>query len=141
MDIKNNKYIVYSVIVLLVAVVAFNFEEITGYAAKIDQPASITILNLKPGDVLNDRTVARLEIKNSFPNQRIRVYRERLDKFTGYSFKAENCKTIGGNTEYTCEADLYISSHELVDNERYYFRALARKGELEGNKAIFKFRS
>jgi len=140
MDIKNNKYVVYSIIVLLVAVVAFNFEEITGYAGK-ELPTKITITNLKSGDVLSDRVVARLNVESSFPNQRIRVYRERGDRFMGYTFRTENCVTKGSSTEYSCEGDLYVTSRELTNGERYYFRALDRKGILEGNKAIFMFKA
>ena len=142
MDLKNNKFVVYSVIVLLVAVLAFNFEGITGYAGKVDRAAEIQITNVQLGNVLSDRTVARLELKYSFPNQRIRVYRERLDKFIGYSFNTENCKVMGSksSTEYSCTADLYVTAHELVDGERYYFRAMDRRGRFEGTKAIFTFK-
>ena len=143
LDLKNNKFVVYSIIDLLVAVVAFNFEEITGYAGRVERSTEINIVNAKPGDVLNDRTVARLELKNSFHNQRIRVYRERLDKFTGYSFTTENCETMGSKSsiEYLCEADLYVSSHELTSGERYYFRALDRKGRPDGRKTYFMFKA
>jgi hypothetical protein len=140
MDIKLNKYVAYSVIVVLVALVAFNFESITGNVAKVDKPTKITITNLKGTGVLNDRMVARLSLKDSFPNQRIRVYRGELDKFVGYSFKSENCVTVGSSTEYDCEADLYITDNELEHNEVYYFQAMDRKNKKEGNKAFFTFR-
>lgn len=139
MEIKYNKYVVYSVIVVLVALVAFNFEKITGYAGKVDQPAQITITNLRPGDILSDRQVARLKIDNSFPNQRLRVYRDRLNKFAGYTFNTENCAPVGTSSEYTCEAELYVTANELADGELYYFQAMDRKGVLEGNKAYFTF--
>ena len=140
MEIKNNKYVVYSVIVVLVALVAFNFERITGYAGRVEKPAEITITNLRAGDVLTDRSVARLRVENSFPNQRIRVYREELDKFVGYSFRTENCETTGSSSEYSCEADLYVTNRELDDGVIYYFQAMDRKGQPEGGKSRFMFR-
>ena len=141
MEIKTNKYVVYSVIVILVALIAFNFEELTGYAAKADKPTEITITNLKPGDTLTDRQVARLSLRNSFPNQRLKVYRERLDKFVGYSFNTENCQTVGASSEYDCEADLYVTARELEDGELYYFQALDRRAVPEGAKAYFTFKA
>lgn len=142
MDLKVDKYVVYVVVVVLVVVVAFNFEKLTGYAAK-EAPTRITITNLNAGDVLNDRTVARLSVENSYPNQRIKVYRDYLDKFTGYTAFTENCDVMGNkaSTEYICEADLYLSSNELEDNERYYFQALDRNGRPDGDKIFFVFKA
>ena len=60
-----NKYIVYSLVVLLIAVVAFNFEAITGNVVDKKEPV-IIITNLQQGDVLKDRVTARLKIENSF---------------------------------------------------------------------------
>ena len=88
-----------------------------------------------------DRQVARLSLKNSFPNQRLKVYRNRLDKFTGYSFNTENCETVGANPEYDCEADLYVTSRELEDGELYYFQALDRSARPDGAKAFFTFKA
>ena len=141
MDFKVDKYIVYAVIVLVVAVFAFNFEKLTGYAVK-DSPVQIIITNTLPGgEVLRDRTVARLEVKNSFPNQRIKVYSED-GRYEGYTFNTENCKVSEiGSVDYTCKADIYVSSYELVNNERYYFQALDRKGSPEGGKAFFTFKN
>tara|TARA_Y100000310_G_C20650058_1_gene798881 strand:- start:1620 stop:2051 length:432 start_codon:yes stop_codon:yes gene_type:complete len=141
MELKNNKYVAYSVIVVLVALVAFNFEDLTGFAGKKDQPVEITITNLKSGDVLGDRTVARLSLMNSHPNQRIKVYRAELNKPVGYSFKTERCQPQGAasSIEYKCFADLYVSDHELDDGARYYFQALDRRGRPEGEKAQFIF--
>jgi hypothetical protein len=139
MELKPNKYVVYSIIVLSVALVAFNFEKITGQVIT-DKPTEINILNIKPGNILSDRMVARLEIKNSFPSQRIRVYADKLDRFAGYSLETENCVTKGGISEYTCEGDLYISSNELTDGETYYFQALDRHALPDGNKARFVFK-
>ena len=141
MEIKYNKYVVYSVIVILVALVAFNFEKITGYAGKTEMPAKITITNLKPGDILTNRMVARLEVENSFPNQRIKVFGKSLDRFTGHSLETENCKTIGSSREYDCEADLYVTDYGLRDGEIYYFQALDRRGRPEGNPAMFTFKA
>ena len=138
MDLKINKYIVYSVILVLVLSVAFNFEKLTGYASK-SSPAVITITNTLPGDILKSRTTARLLIENSFPNQMLRVYSE-SDRFEGYSIKTENCKLISSDKGYTCEADLYISDNELEDGKRYYIQAIGRKGNLEGGKAFFTFK-
>ena len=138
MDLKINKYIVYSVILVLVLLVAFNFEKLTGYASK-SSPAVITITNTLPGDILKSRTTARLLIENSFPNQMLRVYSE-SDRFEGYSIKTENCKLISSDKGYTCEADLYISDNELEDGKRYYIQAIGRKGNLEGGKAFFTFK-
>lgn len=140
MEIKFNKYVVYSLVIVLVALIAFNFEKITGYSARVEKPTVITITNLQAGDVIYDRTVARLKLENSFPNQRLKVYRTNLDKFTGYSLVAENCKTIGASSEYTCEADLYISEYSLEDGESYYFQALDRKANPDGNRAYFVFK-
>ncbi len=141
MDFKVDKYIVYAIIVLLVAVVAFNFEKLTGYAVR-DSPTQITITNTLPGgDVLKDRTVARLEVRNSFPNQRIKVYNED-GRYEGYSVNTENCKVSEvGSIDYTCEADIYVSSYELANNGRYYFQALDRKGNLDGGKVFFTFKN
>jgi len=121
--------------------VAFNFEKLTGYAIK-DDPVTITITNTLPGgEILKDRTVARLEVQNSFPNQRIKAYNED-GRFMGYTFNTENCDLPEpGSTDYTCEADIYISSNELDNNERYYFQALDRNGKLDGGKAFFTFRT
>lgn len=140
MDFKVDKYVVYAVIVLLVAVVAFNFEKLTGYAVR-DSPAQIIITNTLPGgDVLKDRTVARLEVKNSFPNQRIKAY-NMGGRTVGYDFNTENCRISATNTaDYDCEADIYVSNYELVNNEKYYFQALDRKGNPEGGKAFFTFK-
>lgn len=141
MDLKVDKYVVYAVIVLLVALVAFNFENLTGYAVK-DDPVTITITNtVAGGEILKDRTVARLIVKNSFPNQRIRAYDE-SGRFIGYTFNTENCELPEpGSTDYICEADIYVSRHELKNNERYYFQALDRKGKVDGGKAFFTFRT
>ena len=139
MKIKANKYVVYSIIVLSVALIAFNFEKITGQVV-VDKPTEITINNLKQGNILTDRMVARLEIKNSFPAQRIRVYADKLDRFVGYSLKTENCVVKSGFSEYTCNGDLYISSNELEDGETYYFQALDRNALPDGNKARFVFK-
>ncbi len=140
MDFKLDKYAVYAIIVLLVAVFAFNFEKLTGYAVR-DSPTQIIITNTLPGgDVLRDRTVARLEVKNSFPNQRIKTYN--MDgSFAGYDFNTENCRISGPNSaDYNCEADIYVSSYELANNERYYFQALNKKGNPDGGKAVFTFK-
>lgn len=139
MDLKINKYIVYSVILVLVLLVAFNFEKLTGYASK-SSPAVITITNTLPGgDVLKDRMTVRLLVENSYPNQLLRVYSEE-GRFEGYSVKTENCKFAGSNRGYTCEADLYVTSNELEDGERYYIQAVGRKGNLEEGKAFFTFK-
>jgi len=130
MDFKLDKYAVYAIIVLLVAVFAFNFEKLTGYAVR-DSPTQI---------IIRDRTVARLEVKNSFPNQRIKTYN--MDgSFAGYDFNTENCRISGPNSaDYNCEADIYVSSYELANNERYYFQALNKKGNPDGGKAVFTFK-
>lgn len=140
MDLQANKYVVYSAIIVLVLLVAFNFEKLTGYASKNDVPARITITNTLPGgDLISDRSVARLIVQNSFPNQRIRAYRED-GRFVGYTFNTEDCKPVkASSSEYTCNAELYLSSRELEDGSSYYFQALDRKGNLEGNKAYFTF--
>jgi len=140
MSLKVDKYVVYAVVVLIVALIAFNFEGLTGYSVK-DDPTIITITNTLPGgEILKDRTVARLTVENSFPNQRIRAYDEN-GRFKGYTFNTKNCQLPEpGSTDYTCVASIYVSSYELDNNERYYFQAMNRRGEFDGGKAFFTFR-
>jgi hypothetical protein len=141
MELRNNKYVAYSIIVVLVAVVAFNFENLTGYASKTNVPTQISIDNLKSNVYLENRMVARLTVKNSFPGQRIRIYDATDNRFMGYSFKTERCEPVRtSSSEYNCVGDIYVTENELDYNSDYYFQSLDRRGRNEGEKAFFTFR-
>jgi len=134
MEEFHKKIIIAVVIVIAVSLVSVNMG-ITGQT--VAKPTDITI---ESGSVIYNRMTARLSVRNSFPNQQIKIYGMIMgDKATSYDLETKNCEPIGTRTssEYLCEASEYISGQGLVSGQEYYFQASDNHGMPDGNKARF----
>jgi len=140
MELKNNKILISTIVVVLVVLVSYNFESLTGQATG-ESPAKITIASGISGGIVYSRTTVGLLLENSRPNQRIEVD-EANGAATRYYVEAKNCKSYKvSSSEYKCTASQYIASGDLVNGKRYCFQAKDRYGNNEGKQqACFTFK-
>ena len=140
MELKNNKILISTIVVVLVVLVSYNFESLTGQAT-VEKPTTITITSGISGGIVYSRTNVVLLLENSRPAQRIEVD-EANGAATRYFIEAKNCESYkAGSSEYKCTASQYIASEDLVEGKRYCFQAKDRYGDDEGNlQACFTFK-
>ena len=139
MELKNNKILISTIVVVLVVLVSYNFESLTGQAT-IEKPTEITITSGISEGTIYSRTNVEFLLENSRPAQRIEV--DEVDgSATRYYLEAKNCKPYkSGSSEYKCTASQRFASEDLVDGQRYCFQAKDRYGNDEGKlQACFKF--
>ncbi len=140
MDLKNNKILISAIVVVLVVLVSYNFESLTGQAT-VEKPTKITITEGISGGIINSRTNVRFLLENSRPAQRIEVD-EADGSATRYYIEAKQCEPIKkGSREYECTESKYFASEDLKDGQRYCFQAKDRYGNNEGKpQACFTFK-
>ncbi len=140
MELKNNKILISAIVVVLVVLVSYNFESLTGKAT-VEKPTTITITDGISGGTIYSRTNVGLLLENSRPAQRIQID-EADGSATRYYLEAKNCEPYkASSSEYECTASQYLASEDLIDGQSYCFQAKDRYGYDEGNlQACFTFR-
>ena len=156
---QNQKILIIAAAVILISLVSFNFEEITGANVRTTVLPKITVSSIGHDNpemepTLIGRTKIFLILDNVLPTQQFEFYRvdqakdSRVGQFAINSRMCTKTLTQTSNTRYKCLHEELLPKDTRWETGRYYVQAKAREndpngkykiGQLIGEKTYFKY--